>query len=172
LEAAIRPVLIAIARLTQTIRRYDREVSRMCRQERPEALRLAEIHGVGELTALAFVLAIDDPKRFSRSRQVGAYFGLVPRNDQSCDSDRQLGISKTGDTMVRRLLVQCAHVILSDRGGDSALRRWGLAMTERGGKNAKRRALTAVARKLAVLMHSLWTSGQAYEPLRGCPVAA
>lgn len=172
LEAAFRPLLILIARTTRTIRRYDREVARMCREERKEALRLAEIHGVGELTALAFVLAIDDPSRFTSSRLAGAYFGLVPRKDQSCGTDKQLGIAKTGDAMVRRLLVQCSHFILSDKGEDSALRRWGLAMTVRGGKNAKRRAVVAVARKLAVLLHALWVSGQAYEPLRGCKTAA
>jgi transposase len=172
LEAALRPLLIVAARLTRTIRRYDREVARMCREERREAGRLAEVHGVGELTALAFVLAVDDPKRFASSRLAGAYFGLVPRKDQSGDTDKQLRITKCGDSMVRRLLVQCAHVILSERGKDSALRRRGLAMTERGGKNAKRRAVVAVARKLAVLLHALWTSGETYEPLRGCRDAA
>ncbi len=172
LEPALRPLLIVAARLTRTIRRYDREVARMCRQERKEAARLAQVHGVGELTALAFVLAVDDPKRFGSSRMAGAYFGLVPRKDQSGDTDKQLRITKTGDAMVRRLLVQCAHVILSDRGKDSTLRRRGLAMTERGGKNAKRRAVVAVARKLAVLLHALWTSGEEYEPLRGSPAAA
>lgn len=171
LEAALGPMLLLLARTTRTIRRYDREVSRMCREERKEAARLAEIHGVGELTALAFVLAVDDPARFASSRTVGSYFGLTPGRDQSGDTDKQMRITKTGDTLVRRLLVQCAHHILS-RGKDSALRRWGLAMTERGGKNAKRRAVVAVARKLAVLMHSLWISGEAYEPLRGCKVAA
>jgi len=172
LEAALRPLLIVVARLTRTIRRYDREVARTCREERPEASRLSEVHGVGELTALAFVLAVDDPSRLRSSRLAGAYFGLVPRKDQSGDSDKQLRITKTGDAMVRRLLVQCAHVILSDRGKDSALRRRGLAMTERGGKNAKRRAVVAVARKLAVLLHALWISGERYEPLRGCRDAA
>lgn len=171
-EAALRPLLIVVARLTRTIRRYDREVARMCREDRREAGRLAEVHGVGELTALAFVLAVDDPARFASSRLAGAYFGLVPRKDQSGDADKQLRITKSGDAMVRRLLVQCAHVILSDRGKDSALRRSGLAIAARGGKNAKRRAVVAVARKLAVLLHALWRSGERYEPLRGCRDAA
>jgi len=172
LERALRPLVIAVARLTRTIRRYDREVARMCRTERDVAARLAEVYGVGELTALAFVLAVDDPKRFASSRLAGAYFGLVPRKDQSGGTDKQLRITKCGDGMVRRLLVQCAHVVLSEKGKDSALRRWGLAMTVRGGKNAKRRAVVAVARKLAVLLHALWISGEAYEPLRGCKSAA
>jgi transposase len=172
LEAALRPMLLVIARATRTIHRYDREVARQCREERREALRLAKVFGVGELTALAFVLAIDDPARFSSSRLAGAYFGLVPRKDQSGGTDKQLRITKTGDVMVRRLLVQCAHVILKDGAADSALRRWGLAMTGRGGKNAKRRAVVAVARKLAVLLHALWISGEEYEPMRGVQVAA
>ena len=174
LEAALHPLLVAIARLTRTIGRYEREVARLCREVRPEATHLAGAHGVGALTALAFVLAIDDPKRFKSSRLAGAYFGLVPRKDQSGGTDKQLGIAKSGDAMVRRLLVQCAHVILMDRGKpvDSALRRWGLALAERGGKNAKRRAVVAVARKLAVLLHAMWISGEAYEPLRGCKPAA
>jgi len=172
LERALRPLVIAVARLTRTIRRYDREVAKMCRTERDVAARLAQVYGVGELTALAFVLAVDDPKRFASSRLAGAYFGLVPRKDQSGGTDKQLRITKCGDGMVRRLLVQCAHVVLSEKGKDSALRRWGLAMTVRGGKNAKRRAVVAVARKLAVLLHALWISGEAYEPLRGCKSAA
>lgn len=172
LEAALRPLLILIARATWTIRRFDREVARMCRVERREALRLAEVYGVGELTALAFVLVIDDPTRFASSRLAGAYLGLVPRKDQSGGMDKQLRITKCGDVMTRRLLVQCAHVILSDRGADSTLRRWGLAMAERGGKNAKRRAVVAVARKLAVLLHALWISGEEYEPLRAAKSAA
>ena len=96
----------------------------------------------------------------------------MPGRDQSGDTDKQKRITKTGDTLVRRLLVQCAHHVMGVRGKDSALRRWGLAMTERGGKNAKRRAIVAVARKIAVLLHVLWISGKAYEPLRGCKLAA
>jgi transposase len=172
LGPAIRPLLFSVARLTRMIRSCDREVARMCREERPEALRLAEVPGVGELTALAFVLAIDDPRRFSSSRLAGAYFGLVPRKRQSGTTDKQLRITKCGDTMVRTLLVQCAHVVLSERCKDSAIKRWGLAMTERGGRNAKRRAVVAVARKLAVLLHALWVSGKPYEPLHGVRDAA
>jgi transposase len=166
LERAVRPMLLLIARATRTIRRYDREVLRIAREERREALRLAEVGGVGILTSLAYVVAIDDPERFRSSRRVGPYFGLVPGRDQSGALDKKLGITKCGDDVVRRLLVQCAHVILSGRAGDSTLKRFGDRILERGGKNAKRRAVVAVARKLAVLLHALWRSGEAYEPLR------
>jgi transposase len=127
--------------------------------------------GVGGLTALAFVLTIEDPHRFRRSRAVGAYLGLVPRRDQSGAVDRQLRITKAGDRMLRRLLVGSAQYILGPFGPDTALRRWGLAYAARGAGNAKKRAVVAVARKLAVLLHRLWMSGKKYEPLRGCPEA-
>lgn len=122
---------------------------------------------MGTLTALAFVLVVGNPQRFPSSRTVGAYLGLVPRRDQSGDSDRQLPISECGDAMMRRLLVQCAQWVLGPNRPDSDLRRWGwLARAERGGKNAKRRAVVAVARRLAVVMLALWKSGETYVPLR------
>ncbi len=131
----------------------------------PEAQAVKQVHGVGELTAAAFVSTLGDPSRFARSRDVAAYFGLVPRQEQSGKIDRQLGITKTGDRMVRRLLVQCAQYILGHFGRDSDLRRWGLRLAERGGKSAKKRAVVAVARKLAVLLHRLMVSGEVYEPI-------
>ena len=116
------------------------------------------------LTALAFVLLIDDPRRFARSRDVGAYFGLVPRLDESSDSTPQLHISKAGDGFGRRLLVSAAQYSLGPFGPDCDLRRFGLAMAARGGKNAKKRAAVAVARKLAVVLHHLWISDTPYDP--------
>ena len=135
------------------------------------------------MTALTYVLTVDDPHRFERSRELGCYFGLRPRRSQSGDSDPQLGITKAGDEYMRQLLVNCAHHILGPFGADCKLRRWGLALAQqtlekdnqkkRAGQkgkksNAKKRAITAVARKLAVLLHRLWVSGKPYEPLRGC----
>ena len=128
--------------------------------------RLQEVPGVGPLTALAFVLVIDDPKRFTRSRDVGAYIGITPRRDQSGDTDKQLPITKCGDALLRRLLVQCAHHILGPFGKDCDLRAWGLKLAERGGKNGKKRAVVAVARKLAVLLLVLWRRDANYEPSR------
>jgi transposase len=106
------------------------------------------------------------PERFVKSRDVGPYLGLVPKQEDSGESQPQLGISKTGDTMLRKLLVGSAHYILGPFGPDTDLRRYGLRLCERGGKNAKKRAAVAVARKLAVLLHCLWMSGEVYEPLR------
>ena len=126
---------------------------------------LKQVHGVGTLTALTYMLTVEDPHRFRRSRDAGAYFGLRPRRRESGNSRPQLRISKEGDVYVRKLLVQCAHHVLGPFGPDCDLRRWGLDLAERGGKNAKKRALVAVARKLAVLLHKLWVTGEVYEAL-------
>lgn len=167
LAPALRPMLLSVAELTRQIRALDREVKRLCAEVYPkETAPLLTVAGVGQLTALAFVLVVGDPARFARARDVGAYLGLVPRRDQSGGSDPQLRITKCGDAMLRRLLVQCAHWILGPFAPDSDLRRWGLARAQRGGKNAKRRAVVAVARRLAVLLLSLRRSGETYEPLR------
>lgn len=158
-----------IEALTEEIRIIDRKVKKAIEVDYPEVNRLMQVQGVGPITALSVVLAIDDPTRFTRGRHVASYFGLCPRQDQSGDTDKQLRISKAGDRYVRQLLVQCAHYILA-RGKDSHLKRWGLALAQRGGANAKKRAAVAVARKLAVLLHSLWLSGEDYEPMRGLEV--
>ena len=120
---------------------------------------------MGPITALAYVLTLENPERFAKSRDVGPYLGLVPKQEDSGDSQPQLRITKMGDMMVRQLLVGSAHYILGPFGPDSDLRRYGLRLSERGGKNAKKRAAVAVARKLAVLLHSLWVSGEVYDPL-------
>jgi transposase len=167
LEAALTPLLGGIAADTATIRLYDAQVEALCTSAYPETERMRQVHGVGALTALGFLLTIEDPKRFRRSRTVGAYFGLRPRRDQSGESDPQRRITKAGDGYVRRLLVGCAHYLIGPLNQtDSALRRYGLAIAARGGKNGKKRAVIAVARKLAVLLHHLWVSGETYEPLR------
>jgi len=117
-------------------------------------------------------LTLENPDRFAKSRDVGPYLGLVPKLEESGDSQPQLGISKTGDKMMRRLLVGSAQYILGPFGPDTNLRRYGLRLCERGGKNAKKRAAVAVARKLAVLLHRLWVTGDVYEPLRLSPSMA
>ena len=128
--------------------------------------------GVGALTALGFVLTVEDKHRFAKSREAGCFVGLRPKQSESGESAPQLGISKAGDGYLRRLLVNCAQYILGRFGPDTDLRRWGLKLAERGGKNAKKRAVVAVARKLAVLLHRLWVSGEFYEPLRNSRLAA
>ena len=127
---------------------------------------LKQIKGVGTLIALTFLLTLEDPHRFGKSRDVGCYLGLQPGRRNSGQSEPQMHISKEGDEYLRTLLVQGAHYILGPFGTDSDLRRWGQKLAARGGKNAKKRAVVAVARKLAVLLHRLWVSGEVYEPLR------
>ena len=154
-----------IADLSERIRGFDRDVEAWA-QRFPVTERLRQIKGVGALTALVFVLTLDDPHRFARSRSVGAYLGLVPASRSSGSSTPQLPITKHGDCLLRRLLVQAAHYILGPFGQDSDLRSFGLELARRGGKNGKKRAVVAVARKLAVLLHRLWISGEDYEPHR------
>ncbi len=164
LQPALMPVLESIASLTQQIRAYDRQIKSLCENKYPETKLLRNVSGVGPLTALAFVLTLEDPSRFAKSREVGPALGLVPRRDQSGDRDPQLPITKTGNVFLRRLLVGSAHYVLGPFGPDCDLRRWGLKLAERGGKNAKNRAVVGVARKLAVLLHCLWKTGEIYDP--------
>jgi transposase len=164
LRLALTPLLEVIAALSRQIAGYDRQLAAAIRDRHPVAERLQQPAGVGPLTALAFVLLVEDPHRFHKSRHVGAYFGLAPCLDDSSDSTPQLRISKAGDELGRRLLVSAAQYILGPFGPPCDLRRYGEAIAQRGGKNAKKRAVVAVARKLAVLLHRLWVSETAYDP--------
>jgi transposase len=163
LDPALAPILEALATLEASIQNLDCEIKQVFEQEHAAAVNLLTIPGVGVLTALAFVLTLENGERFRKSRDVGSYLGLRPRRDQSGQSDRQLPITKAGDVYLRTLLVNCAHYIMGPFGPDTALRRWGTRLVERGGKNAKKRAIVAVARKLSVLMHHLWVSGEDFE---------
>src|SRR5215203_2384600 len=169
LLSALCPLLETIGGLTARIREYKRKLQEIATEHYPETELLRQVGGVGTLTsltfALTFVLTLEDPHRFSKSRSVGACLGLVPSEDQSGDSDPQRQISKEGDEMLRRLMVGSAHYILGPFAQDSDLRRHGLKIAERGGKNAKKRAVVAVARKLSVVLHHLWVTGEFYEPL-------
>jgi len=159
-------VVRVTAMLSDCIQEYDKKIEKLAREKYGHTALLRQVKGVGPITALAYVLTLENPKRFVKSRDVGPYLGLVPRQEDSGESQPQLGISKAGDTMVRKLLVGSAQYILGPFGPDTDLRRYGLRLCERGGKNAKKRAAVAVARKLAVLLHCLWVSGEVYEPLR------
>jgi transposase len=165
LRSALEPVLEQIASLTERIREYDRLLVAISKDHYPETELLCQVEGIGPLTALTFVLTLEDPYRFERSRSVGAYLGLVPATERSGDRDPQRRISKEGDEMLRKLLVGSAHYVLGPFGSDSDLRRHGQKIAARGGKNSKKRAAVAVARKLSVLLHRLWVSGEVYEPL-------
>jgi transposase len=154
-----------IEQLTAEIRQYDRVIERKMKSEYPEAAPILTILGVEPLTALSFVLLLDnDPNRFSKSRDLGCYFGLQPEQQDSGKFVSQLGTTKAGDQLMRKLAVQCSHFMLGRFGSDSALRRWGLALCLRGGGNAKKRAVVAVARKLLILMHRLWKTQAALVP--------
>lgn len=166
LRPALDPVIATIESLTATIRGFDRELAKIAKAHYPEVAHLQQVDGVGPVISVAFVLSVEDPKRFQRSRQLGSWLGLCPRSHASGDSNPQLRISKAGDRRLRRLLVQGAHRVLGPFGADCDLRRYGLRMAARGGKAAKKRAAVAVARKLAVLLHRLWLTGADYEPLR------
>jgi transposase len=165
LRPALGPILEQIGSLTERIKDYERQLEKVSEEHYPETGLLRQVEGIGPLTALTFVLTLEDPYRFEKSRSVGAYLGLVPATDRSGERDPQKRISKEGDQMLRRLLVGSAHYILGPFGSDSDLRRHGQKIASRGGKNAKKRAVVAVARKLSVLLHSLWVSGEVYEPL-------
>ena len=172
LQESLRPLLEEVASLTERIDALEAQIEQIARDEYPETALLKQVFGVGTLIALTFVLTIEDKQRFAKSRDVGCYVGLRPKQGASGESDPQLRISKEGDVYLRKLLVQGSQCILSRRGPDTDLKRWGLQLCARGGKNAKKRAVVAVARKLAILLHRLWVTGEVYEPLRQQAVAA
>jgi transposase len=161
---AILPIMSQIGQLTEAIKKYDKIIRQMCQKEFRETEMLMQVDGVGEITSLAYVLTVETPERFPKSRDAGAYTGLVPKQRDSGDNTPQLRITKTGDRMLRRLLVGSAQYILGPFGKDCDLKRHGLKIATRGGKNAKKRAAVAVARKLAVLLHRLWLRGEEYDP--------
>jgi transposase len=172
LLAMCDPSLCVVDEITRNIRELDRRIEALCVESYPETEYLLQIAGVGPLTALTFVLTIGDPQRFESLRDVAPYLGLVPKRDQSGETDKQLGISKAGDAYLRRLLVSAAHYILGPFGPDCDLKRHGLKLAGKGGRGAKKKAVVAVARKLAVLMLTIWYNEDIYEPLRNDSQAA
>ena len=164
LGEALGPVLQQIAEMTLKIKQYDRQIQQLGQIEYPETQALLKVHGVGHLTALTFVLTLGNKERFKRSRDVGCYLGLRPMRSQSGEHDPQLGITHAGNAYLRSLLIECSNHILRPQGKDSALRQWGLRLAGRGGKQARSKAVVAVARKLAVLLHRLWITQEPYMP--------
>lgn len=162
----IEPSLHVVDEMTAQIRKLDREIERLCEESYPETARLREIRGVGPITALSFVLVIGDPRRIDKTRDVGAYLGLVPRRDQSGGSDKELPISKCGNAYLRRLLVSAAQYMLGPFGEECDLKTRGLRLAERGGRGAKKKAVVATARKLSVVMLGVWKNQTAYKPTR------
>ena len=164
LKPALESIYQALERIDEQIKEQDKLIAQVAKRY-VDVEVVSQISGVGILTALVFVLTIEDKDRFTQSRMVGAFLGLRSRKSSSGNDDPQLRITKAGDPFLRRLLVNGANYILGPFGQDSDLRRWGLELAKRGGKNAKKRAKVAVARKLSVLMHRLWVTGEIYEPL-------
>ena len=163
-QRTIKPLLKIVEAMSEQIAVYDERIEAMVKRY-PEVALLKQVYGVGTLIGLTFVLTIEDAGRFAHSRDVGCYLGLQPRQRESGDSQPELGISKAGDRLLRSYLVQASHCILRKGSPDSDLRAWGIAKAESGGKRTKRRAIVAVARKLAVLLHRLWVTGEVYDPL-------
>jgi len=166
LQRALEPLLAAIESLSERICEYNEGIDEIAEKSYPQVALLKQVKGVGTLIALTFLLTLEDAHRFGKSRDVGCFLGLQPGRRNSGQSEPQMHISKEGDPYLRTLLVQGAQHILGPFGADSDLRRWGLKLAERGGRNGKKRAIVATARKLAVLLHHLWVSGEVYEPLR------
>jgi transposase len=172
IRGPLAPLLEMVDQLNEKIRYYDEMEAHIARTRYPKYWLLDQVDGIGVHTALVYMLTIGDPERFERSRLVGCFLGMRPKRQDSGEQQPQLGITKGGDMYLRKTLVNCAQHILGPYGADSDLRRFGLRICERGGKNAKKRAVVAVARKLAVLLHRLWVSGEVYEPLRNHPQTA
>src|SRR6476659_5569156 len=165
LRTALEPLLAGIESLSEHIRECNERIESLVQESYPQVALLKQVKGVGTLIALTFLLTLEDPHRFRKSRDVGCYLGLQPGRRNSGQREPQMHISKEGDPYLRTLLVQGAQHILGPFGVDCDLRRWGLKLAERGGRNGKKRAIVATARKLAVLLHHLWVSGEVYEPL-------
>jgi transposase len=168
---ALEPIVDAVEKLTEQIRDMDRRVKSLIDTRYPEAKCLQQVAGVGPLISLSFILTIGDPMCFKKSRELGPYLGLVPKQRESGDAAPALRISRAGDGFLRQMLVNGAQYILGYRGPDCDLRRWGLGRAA-GGKAARKRAVVGVARRLAILLHRLWITGEVYEPLRHGEVAA
>jgi transposase len=171
LVPSLAPIVEVLRSVNEQIASHDRQLEQLA-SACPTTARLSEVSSVGPITALTFRLTVEDPSKFKKSRVVPAFLGLTPAKDQSGDSDPQKRISKTGDPLLRRLLVQCAQHLLGPFGEDCDIRRWGRRLAERGGKNGKRRAVVAVARKLAVVLHRIWLTSSSYRPFNGQPVNA
>jgi transposase len=168
LQDTLEALLLQVEALSVRIEKCDRQVEQIARTKYPETKLLQQVSGVGPLIALTFVLTVADKERFQKSRDVGCYWGLRPKRSQSGQSEPELRITKEGDVYLRKLLVQAAQYILGRQGPDTDLKRWGARLAV-GGKRMKKRAVVAVARKLAILLHTLWSGGEVYEPLRNNP---
>jgi transposase len=169
LRETLKPLLAEVESLTEKIKECDGKIEQIARDRYPDTKLLRQVSGVGPLIALTYILTIEDKERFQKSRDVGCYVGLRPKQSESGERQPELRITKEGDVYLRKLLVQGAHCIMAKRAPDTDLKRWGTKLAGRGGKNARKRAIVAVARKLGILLHHLWATGEVYEPLKNNP---
>ena len=165
LEPIIMPMLKTLAATMEQLQVYDRSVHRIAREDET-ARHLMTTPGVGTIVVLGYMTGVETPARFARSSSVGAYFGMTPRRYQSGEVDHAGRVSKCGDGMVRGLLFEAAKVLLSRSAKPSDLKAWGRSLMRRIGK---KKATMAVARKLAVILHRMWSTG---EPFRWKAVKA
>jgi len=154
----VQPMLVAWRQLRVQIKAFDKAIRKLVRSNTTCRL-LMSVPGIGVLSALAYVSTVEDPERFARSRSVGAHLGLTPRQYQSGEVDRSGRISKCGDNLARTLLYEAAGVVLSRVKRDSGLKIWAQAIAKRSGSG---KAKVALARKLSVILHSIWRSGQPF----------
>jgi transposase len=171
LQSALETMMGMLESATAAIKAYDKEIEELAKTKYPQTSVLMQVHGVGALTALCYVLTIGDPRRFKNTRYVGPFLGMTPKRRQSGDSDPKLRITKAGDSMLRTLLVQSAQHILRRSSPDCDLKRLGTRIAKRGGPYAKQRAVIATARKLSVVLLAMWKTGEVYDPLRASPKA-
>jgi transposase len=162
LSAVATPLVEQIVLLNAQVDGMDKQIEKLSAKY-PEIVLLRTAPGVGPIVAAAYVLTLGQPDAAS-NRSAGAFLGLRPAQSQSGAADPQRRISNTGDSFLRSLLVQSAQYVLGSFGPDSELRRWGLKLAATGGKRGKKRAIIAVARKLAVVLHALCRSGQRFQP--------
>jgi transposase len=161
------PLLDARSMLYRTYLQLDNAVRGMARQD-PVCQLLMTVPGVGPVTSLTFKTAVDEPRRFRSSRTVAAHFGLTPRRYQSGETDNPGRISKAGDPAVRQALYGAAHALMTRSDAWSVLKAWGLRLAKTRGH---RRAVIAVARKLAVILHRMWLDGTDFRASRMGAVA-
>ncbi len=154
----VRPMLIAWRQLRVQITAFDKAIRALVKSNTACRL-LMSVPGIGVLSALAYVSTVEDPARFARSRSVGAHLGLTPRQYQSGEMDRSGRISRCGESLARTLLYEAAVVILSRMKRASSLKDWAEAIARRAGAG---KARVALARKLSVILHSIWRSGEPF----------
>ncbi|MDP9143755.1 MAG: transposase [Actinomycetota bacterium] len=158
LQLLLRPLVIATERLDELVAELNHTI-RTAAKHCSICQTLMSVPGVGPLVAFAFVSGVDDPRRFDRSRTVGAHFGLTPRRYQSGETDWAGRISRAGDAAVRRALYQAANVLIHRSGRWCALKSWAVRLAKRRGLG---KAKVALARKLAVVLHKMWVTGELY----------